>query len=105
MRTMIAVTILTTLAACGGGGGGTSSRGEIYSACMDSDRKRATASLCSCIQRTAHQTLKGSDQSRAAKFFTDPDKAQKTRARDDFASESFWKRYKAFTQAAERSCR
>jgi hypothetical protein len=52
--------------------------GPIERACLGSDRKAANRATCGCIQQVADTTLRGSDQRRAAKFFTDPDQAQET---------------------------
>ena len=57
----------------------TAMAGPIESACLKSDRKVANRALCGCIQQVADMTLKGGDQRQAAKFFRDPDQAQKVR--------------------------
>lgn len=75
----------------------------IEKACKSSER-RASAQLCSCIQRVADTRLTGSDQVLAAKFFADPDLAQATRQSDDTRKERFWKRYKAFGAVATQTC-
>lgn len=97
MRFLLIGLLMASLTACG-------PRGAIRSACLDSDRSRATPSACSCIQGVANQELSGGDRRRAAKFFTDPDLAQQTRARDDSGSEAFWRRYRAFATKAEARC-
>jgi hypothetical protein len=72
-------------------------------ACNASDRT-ASATLCACIGKVADATLSGSDQRRAAKFFTDPAEAQKIRASDSRSNEAFWERYSNFGSAAENDC-
>jgi hypothetical protein len=78
--------------------------GAIERACNASDRSAATRDLCSCIQEAADATLNTSEQRRAAKFFSDPDKAQETRQSDRSGDETFWQRYKSFGQMAEAWC-
>jgi hypothetical protein len=78
--------------------------GPIERACMNSDRKVATRSICGCIQQVADQTLRGSDQRKAAAFFSDPDRAQKVRMSKSDADNDFWTRYKAFGDQAEAFC-
>ncbi len=106
----LAVLVLT---ACGGSGSSSgassgassgSSSGAIATACNRSDRKASTPALCRCVQQVANQTLSGSDQSRAAKFFADPDKAHEAWTSASRADDAFWQRYKAFSAEAEASC-
>ena len=78
--------------------------GPIERACLASNRQAANRAVCTCIQKVADQTLRGADQRRAAKFFTDPDRAQETRVSKRDADNEFWRRYKAFGNAAEASC-
>jgi hypothetical protein len=78
--------------------------GAIERACLNSDRRAATRSLCSCIQQVANMTLTNSDQRTASKFFKDPHKAQEVRQSSNSSNESFWRRYKAFGQTAQASC-
>jgi hypothetical protein len=78
--------------------------GPIQSACLRSDRDAANRSLCSCIQQVADMTLVGSDQRRAAKFFSDPDKANETWLSQRASDDAFWDRYKNFGQTAEAYC-
>ncbi len=103
------------LAGCGGGrlatptGGGGGSQasfatGPISNACNRSDRKASNRQLCGCIQAVANTQLSSSDQSLAASFFPNPQKAQDTRQSDNPRNEAFWKRYKVFASSAERSC-
>ena len=87
----------------GGCGGGVS--GEIGRACMTSGRDSASPQLCSCIQGVANQSLSGSDQRRAARFFGDPDRAQDVRLSDSAGDDAFWERYRAFATRAEAICR
>jgi hypothetical protein len=91
---MVAVPLFPTL----------SLAGPIETACMRSDRERATRSLCRCIQEAADMTLRGSDQRRAAKFFRDPDLAHKTWVSQKAADDAFWERYKEFGARAEAFC-
>ena len=78
--------------------------GPIQNACLRSDRDAANRVLCSCIQQVADMTLVGSDQRRAAKFFTDPDKANETWLSQRASDDAFWDRYKNFGQTAEAYC-
>lgn len=78
--------------------------GPIERACMSSSRQAGSRSLCGCIQQVADVTLSGNDQRRAAKFFTDPEAAQKAKALDSRAAEAFWSRYANFGAAAEMHC-
>ena len=100
MRKFLILGSLVVLTACGGN----RVSGDIGKACIAADRKAASPRLCSCIQQVANQTLSGSDQRRAATFFEDPQLAQDTRQADGFTSERFWKKYKAFSASAKRSC-
>jgi hypothetical protein len=77
--------------------------GVIERACLSSDRGGNRA-LCSCIQRAADRTLSGRDQRTAARFFTDPDRAQQVRMSDRQSDREFWDRYKSFGYYAEVSC-
>jgi hypothetical protein len=78
--------------------------GPIEKACMRSDRGGSTRAMCSCIQQAADMTLSGGDQRRAAKFFSDPDEAQRVRISDRSGDEAFWQRYRAFGETAETFC-
>lgn len=80
------------------------SAGPIEGACNRSHRKAANRQLCGCIQQVADQTLRGSDQRRAASFFKDPEKANKTWQSKSNADDAFWERYKGFSQQAEAYC-
>lgn len=106
---------LTMLAACGGGNdrvtrnyGGAAlafASGPISQACMQADRKAANRRLCGCVQSVANRSLGAGDQRMAATFFRDPHRSQEIRQSDNARHEVFWKRYKAFTASAERSCK
>jgi len=79
--------------------------GPISRACLQSDRKAANRSLCTCIQKAANTHLSRGDQRLAASFFKDPHKAQEIRQSDRRSHEVFWKRYRAFGSTAETYCR
>ena len=78
--------------------------GPIEKACLHSDRKAANRSVCGCIQDAADETLRSSDQRRAAKFFTDPEKAHQVKLSKSKSDDEFWDRYKAFGAAAQAMC-
>jgi hypothetical protein len=78
--------------------------GPIESACMRSGRKQANRALCGCIQQVADMTLQRRDQSRAAAFFRDPEKAHKVWMSKSKSDDDFWDRYKAFGAQAEAYC-
>lgn len=80
------------------------SAGPISRACMRSDRDAANSAICGCIQQVADQTLTGSDQRRAAKFFANPDAAQKVFLSKSNSDDAFWDRYKNFGATAEAYC-
>jgi hypothetical protein len=86
----------------GGCGGGVS--GEIGQACANSGRAAANRQLCSCIQGVANQSLSAADQRRAARFFSDPDRAQDVRLSDTAQDDAFWERWRAFASRAEAVC-
>jgi len=77
--------------------------GPIERACMSSDRG-GNRSLCSCIQGAADVTLSRGDQRRAAKFFSDPERAHQTWISQTAADDAFWDRYKQFGETAKASC-
>ncbi len=79
--------------------------GPIETACNRSDRPSATRSLCRCIDNVAQQTLTRAEQRRAARFFSNPDEAQRVRMSRTRADNEFWARYRAFGETAERFCR
>lgn len=78
--------------------------GPIESACMASERRAANRALCGCIQQAADMTLRGGDQRKAARFFTDPDRAQRVRMSKSDSDNEFWARYRAFGDAAQALC-
>ena len=78
--------------------------GPVESACNRSERQQSSRELCRCIDSVADNTLTRSEQRRAARFFTNPDEAQAVRMSRTRADNEFWARYRAFGEAAERSC-
>lgn len=78
--------------------------GPVENACNRSDRPGTNRALCRCIDAVASQTLTRSEQRRAARFFSNPDEAQSVRMSRSAADNEFWSRYRAFGEAAERSC-
>lgn len=80
------------------------SAGPIDNACMRSGRDAANRALCGCIQQVADMVLNGSDQRRAAKFFSNPDMAHKVWVSQSAADDAFWERYKNFGSMAEAYC-
>lgn len=80
------------------------SAGPISRACMKSQRDAANSAVCGCIQQVADQTLSGSDQRKAAKFFANPDAAQKVFLSKSNSDDAFWDRYKNFGASAEAYC-
>jgi len=78
--------------------------GPIENACNRSDRPGANRSLCRCIDQVASQTLTRAEQRRAARFFANPDEAQSVRMSRTTADNEFWRRYRAFGDAADRTC-
>ena len=79
--------------------------GDIAVACVESDRSAATAQRCTCVQQVAGQTLSRSDQAQLVAFLRDPELANDMKIDDSRGADAFWERYRAFTRAAERSCR
>ena len=87
-----------TLAACGGGNRVDRSSpvqvrfatGPIYQACLKSDRKARSRSLCGCIEDAANRTLLPNYQSQAVKFYNNPQLAQDIRQSDRAKDERFW---------------
>ena len=92
------------LAVFGAGYATTASAGIVERACMKSDRKGASRSLCGCIQQAADLTLTRSDQRMAAKFFKDPQKAQDIRTSKSTRNNDFWSKYKNFGATAAAYC-
>lgn len=78
--------------------------GPISNACNDSPRSKGDRALCNCIQEAADRTLRRSEQRRAAKFFRNPDEAQKVRMSKSDSDNEFWTRYRAFGDMAEAYC-
>ena len=78
--------------------------GVIERACRQADRDAATPSLCRCIQRVANRNLNATERRKVAKWFDDPHQAQVVRQSDRRSDERLWKKYRAFGDAAERSC-
>lgn len=78
--------------------------GPIETACNRSDRPSANRALCRCIDQVASQTLTRAEQRRAARFFANPDEAQSVRMSRTSSDNEFWARYRAFGDAADRSC-
>lgn len=76
--------------------------GPIRNACLRTDK--GNRSVCACIQQVADMTLRGGDQRRAARFFSDPDKAHETWLSQRASDDAFWERYKAFGAQAEAYC-
>lgn len=78
--------------------------GPIETACLRSERSGGNRAICGCIQQVADMTLTGSDQRLAARFFSDPDRAQEIRQSDRRSHEAFWERYRNFGETAEVYC-
>jgi hypothetical protein len=78
--------------------------GPIENACNRSDRPSANRALCRCIDTVAGRMLTRSEQRRAARFFRNPDEAQRVRMSRAPGDSEFWARYRAWGQAAESSC-
>ncbi len=109
--------VAAILAGCGGGNSNPVPRraasftpmpeasGPISNACLASDRSARSRKLCGCIQAVANQTLTGSEQRRAATFYSNPQQAQNVRQSDRAADEQFWKAYRAYGERSERVCR
>lgn len=116
-RTLVILGLVTLVAACGGRGGkGSAGRsaspqsysmfatGPVYQACLDADRKNASRALCGCIQASANQSFKSSEQARVVTFFKDPHQSQVTRQSDKASDERFWPRYRAWANSTTRTC-
>ena len=99
MRRVFALLAATLLGSCGGG-----VSGDIGRACMGAGREAASPALCSCVQQVANQSLNKTDQSRAAAFFDEPEKAQSVRQSDATRDDAFWDRYRAFADRAAAMC-
>jgi hypothetical protein len=83
---------------------GPAAAGVIEQACLSSDRQGVDRALCSCIQYAADITLSPSDQRRAAKFFSNPQKTQDIRQNSDAGPNDFWTKYVNFGATAEAFC-
>lgn len=95
---------LAAVAALGLFIGAAAEAGPIQSACNRSDRAAASPAMCGCLQQVADMTLRGADQKRAARFFTDPEQAQEVRMSTSDRDNAFWDRYKNFAATAEAYC-
>lgn len=106
---------ILAIAGCGGGApkDRTSQRlitpgpiayGPISKACIQSDRKKASRQLCTCIQAAADKTLSRSDQRKSVSFYNNPHLAQQIRQSERDVDERFWEAYAAYGQEAERMC-
>ncbi|MBO6602520.1 MULTISPECIES: hypothetical protein [Paracoccaceae] len=80
------------------------SANAIERACNQSDRRAANRQLCGCIGVVADMTLSRTDQRQAARFFSDPQRAQDVRMSDRASDEAFWDRYRSFGETAEAMC-
>lgn len=79
--------------------------GPVKSACEQAGRAAASDRLCGCIQAVANATIPSrGDQTRAARFFDDPNEAQVIRQSNRPGDEAYWRRYRAFVDAAETTC-
>lgn len=78
--------------------------GPISKACLQSDRKKKSRQLCTCIQAAADKTLSRSDQRRSVAFYQNPHLAQEIRTSDRDTDAKFWDAYAAYAQEAERMC-
>jgi hypothetical protein len=78
--------------------------GPIEKACLNSGRDAADRRMCVCIQGVADQMLEGSDQRRAAKFFSNPELAAKTMLSDTARDDAFWERWEHFGETATIYC-
>ncbi len=78
--------------------------GVLGEACIRSDRKAKSFRKCRCIQQVADVKLSRSDQKLAAKFFSEPDRAEKIRMSDKRSDERFWKSYKEFGATVTQFC-
>ena len=114
MTKFFALASLVLLVGCGGGGykaaerytaaAPSSASGPISRACLASDRKARSRQLCGCIQAVADMSLSGRDQSLAASFYRDPQKAQDIRQSDNPIHERFWKKYREYANTSEQIC-
>ncbi len=96
-RSLVLALIPLTLA-------GAAVAGPIEKACLSSGRDAADRRMCGCIQGVADQMLEGSDQRRAAKFFSNPELAAKTMLSDTARDDAFWARWERFGETATIYC-
>lgn len=94
--TALALTLLAPAAALAG---------PIEAACNRSDRPSANRALCRCIDDVAGRMLTRAEQRRAARFFRNPDEAQRVRMSRADGDREFWARYRAWGETAEAMCR
>lgn len=115
MKYALIVAMALILAGCGGGkrndsrGGATpiyapTAHGPLRTACLASDRKVRSSSLCGCIQAVANQTLSSSEQKRAVRFYSDPHMAQDVRQSSRPSDKQFWKSYSEYGKRATQIC-
>lgn len=76
----------------------------IERACRQLDRSSATPARCACVGKVASQKLSASERRKVAVWFRDPHKAQEVRQSDRRRDEKLWARYRAFGDAASRTC-
>ena len=81
------------------------SSGPISRACLSSDRRARNSQICGCIQTVANRSLSGADQRKAARFFSDPQRAQDIKMSQTASDDAFWDRYRAFASRSEKMCR
>lgn len=105
---------ILALAGCGGGRDDRPDRrvvvaspvayGPISKACLQSDRKKKSRQLCTCIQAAADKTLSRSDQRRSVAFYDNPHLAQEIRTSDRAQDEKFWDAYAEYGRQAQKMC-
>lgn len=78
--------------------------GVIERACMQANRK-ASPSLCRCIQKVANKNLNALERRKVALWFGDPHQAQEVRMSGRQGDAKLWERYKAFGEQAAKTCR
>lgn len=78
--------------------------GTIGQACLRSDRQAVSRAVCGCLQQVADMTLRNADQRRVARFFADPEEAQKVRNSTSERDNALWQRYRNFGATAEAVC-
>ncbi|MCR9145595.1 MAG: hypothetical protein NXH74_00175 [Rhodobacteraceae bacterium] len=115
MKNLVVIAMVLMVAACGRAerfkgapgpltAGAPMAFGPISKACMTSDRKRRSRTLCGCIQAVANDTLTNSQQRRAVGFYRDPHSAQDVRQSDRAVDERFWKAYREYGDRATAQC-